>query len=157
MTTGGGGKLKLLLGLVALWGCSDDSFGVIDEGSLTAARARWEAANLVDYQVEAHQSCFCPHLQDFARLTIRDGQVVAAESLDSVPIQGIPLAAWLTVPAAFDLIASAAKQDIYTDITAKYDPTLGYPRLIELKCQPNVADCGVVYEFRNLEPLLSGP
>jgi hypothetical protein len=157
MTTGGGWGLRLLLGSVALVGCSDDPFGVIDERALAAAQARWEAADLLDYQVEFHQSCFCPHPQDFTRLVIRDGQVVSAESLDSVPISGIPLTAWLTVPAAFDLIANAAKQDVYTDIKATYDPTLGYPHRIELICRTDVADCGAIYEFRNLEALPSGP
>ena len=100
-TSGGGWGLRWLLGSVALAGCSDDPFGVIEARTFAAARARWEAANLVDYQVEFHQSSFCPYVPDFTRLVIRDGQVVSAESLDSVPVSGIPLTAWPTVPALF--------------------------------------------------------
>src|SRR5262245_48605166 len=114
MTSGGGWGLRLLLGSLALAGCSDDPFGVIDQGAFAAAQARWEAANLLDYQVEFHQSCFCPHLQDFTRLVIRDGEVVSAESLDSVPVVGIPLTAWPTVPEVFAIISTAAKADVYT-------------------------------------------
>src|SRR5262245_33167047 len=124
-TSGGGWGLRLLLGSVALAGCSADPFGVIEERTLAAARARCESANLLGYQVQFPQTCFCPYGPDFTRLVIRDGQVVSAESLDSVPVSGIPLTVWPTVPSLFALIESAAKQDIYRSITATYDPTLG--------------------------------
>ncbi len=52
----------------------------------------------------------------------------------------------------FTTIAEADRDDILEDVTATYDAVLGYPRTIALRCTPAVADCGITYELRNLQP-----
>lgn len=150
--------LGLLLGLGAMTSCGEDPFSASEQRALTEARARWEAAGLANYRVEVRLSCFCAAtLPVFTRVEVLDGRVVSAQAIDSVPYPtDIPLAAWPTVVAGFELIAGAAGEDPYSAVEAKYDPDLGYPRRIDLECRPDVTDCGALYEFRNLEPVNSG-
>jgi hypothetical protein len=104
---------------------------------------------------EVRLSCFCQAaLPVFSRLDVRAGQVVAAEPLSPMPgAEDIPLDAWPTVPDVFDIIESASHQSDYTEIGAQYDPTLGYPNRLELRCKADVLDCGATYELRNVTPL----
>jgi hypothetical protein len=147
----------LLAGLSVLMGCSD-AFDSAEEREL-AAQARWDDAGLLDYQVEVRLSCFCQAaLPIFTRLHVRAGQVVATEPVAASPgSEEIPLEAWPTVPEVFELIESASHQSIYTEIEAQYDPTLGYPTSVELRCKAEVLDCGATYDLQNLAPLCCGP
>jgi uncharacterized protein DUF6174 len=155
VTAWNGWRPALPFGLGVLIGCTENPFGVTEQRALAEARGRWEAASLVDYRVDVRLSCFCiAALPVFTQIEVRDGQVVSAQAVDSVPSPyDIPLDAWPTVPAAFDLIESAANQDVYSDIVVQYDPGLGYPRGVDLDCHPDMLDCGARYEFRNLEPV----
>ena len=122
--------------------------------ALEAARARWEASGITAYTVESRYLCFCgPHLLAWTRLTIRGDSVVATEPLEPLPRGAEPdLAGWRTVSQLFTTIAEADRDDILEDVTATYDAALGYPRTIALRCTPAVADCGITYELRNLQP-----
>jgi hypothetical protein len=144
----------LLTGLLALTGCGDDPFSSAEERALSQARARWEAAGVTNYLVEVRLQCFCePSRPDFTRLEVHDGEVVSAEYLgEPSGHTATSLEAWPTVPDAFDLIENASRDSFVDSIEADYDPDLGYPLRVEIGCQPNVLDCGSVYEFRNLEP-----
>ena len=41
----------------------------------------------------------------------------------------------------------------YDEIIATYDPTLGFPTLIEYRAKPNIADGGMIHYLRNVQPL----
>jgi hypothetical protein len=56
----------------------------------------------------------------------------------------------------FDLIEGASQQSVYTEIEVEYDPTLGYPSRLNLRCKANVTDCGATYELQNLVPFAGG-
>lgn len=147
----------VLAGLSVLVSCSDP-FGSGEERELERAQARWNSTGLLDYQVEVRLGCFCQAaLPVFSRLTVQAGQVVAAEPLTPTPgAEGIPLDAWPTVPGVFGLIEGASHQSGYTEIEAQYDPTLGYPTRLELRCKPDVLDCGALYELQNLTQGIGG-
>jgi hypothetical protein len=57
------------------------------------------------------------------------------------------------VPEVFQLIESASHQSDYTEVEVEYDPTLGFPRRLDLRCKVDVTDCGAGYELQNLVPL----
>ncbi len=147
----------MVAGLSALVGCSD-AFDSGEERELAQAQARWTQAGLLDYQMEVRLGCFCQAaLPGFSRLTVQAGQVVAADPLTPTPgAEDIPLAAWPTVAGVFDLIESASHQSDYTEIEVQYDPALGYPTRLELRCKADVLDCGARYELQNLTQAADG-
>ena len=51
---------------------------------------------------------------------------------------------------------AADNGDVYSAVETEYDPDLGYPKRVNLQCHPNILDCGLSYELRNLEPLDAG-
>jgi hypothetical protein len=149
------GALLTTLGTLA---CSD-AFSSSEEKQLEEAKARWESAGAVDYEADVRVSCFfCPAtLPVFTRLVILGGQVVSANPLTPSPgSENIPLDAWPTVPDLFDLIESASHDSDYDEIDAEYDPTLGYPTKVTLRCKDDVLDCGAIYEVQNLATPLTG-
>jgi hypothetical protein len=141
-----------------LLGCGGDPFDAGEEREFDHARAHWVQAALAGYEVEARLSCFCEAaLPVFTRLVVHAGEVVAAAALEPAPAPAtIPLDAWPTVPQVFELIESAARQSVYIGIDAQFDPELGYPRHVELRCKPDLVDCGATYELRNLMPVDPG-
>ena len=147
----------LLASLSVLVSCSDP-FDSGEEKELEQAQARWADAGPFDYQVEVRLSCFCQAaLPVFSRLEVRAGQVVAATPLAPTPGDVIPLDAWPTVPEVFESIESASRQSVYTEIEAQYEPSLGYPTRLELRCKADVLDCGGTYELQNITPITAGP
>jgi hypothetical protein len=152
-------RLLALGVLCAVSACDSGPLGPGEKRALAEARERWSAAGITSYRVEVRVSCFCIHaLPGFTELEIRDGQVVAAQAVEPDPdVETIPLEVWPTVSEAFEAIGRASDDgDVYASIEAEYDADLGFPRLVSLRCHENILDCGLTYEFRNLEPLDSG-
>jgi hypothetical protein len=147
----------VLAALGVMVSCSD-AFDSGEERELEQAQARWNGAGLQEYQVEVRLGCFCQAaLPDISLLTVQAGQVVAVDPLVPTPgAEDIPLDAWPTVPDVFELIESASNQSDYTEVEAQYDPTLGYPTRLELRCETDVLDCGALYELQNLTPVAGG-
>ena len=147
-----GNAWALLFGLGAPLGCGNDPFSATEERQLVAARARWDTAALQDYQVDVRLGCFCQGaVPFFTRITVQEGQVVAAAPLESSPgFENIPLSVWPTVPEVFAWVEGAANQSSYERIEVRFDSELGYPQRVELECKPDILDCGAVYELQNL-------
>lgn len=105
-----GAGFLVALGLV---GCGDDA--------LDAARERWGAAGVVDYDFRYQTSGFVPHLDH--RISVRAAQVTAAVDLaggGAVPL--IDLSAEPTVVSLFDTIERRGD-----GATVTYDPGDGHP------------------------------
>ena len=119
---------------------------------LERARARWESAAMTSYTVESRILCFCPaHLAVWTRLSIRDNQVIDAQPLEPLPPGSFPTpAGWPTVTDLFDRIEQSIRAEYVESVTVRYDPVLGYPQRIAVRCQSNVVDCGVTYEMRSV-------
>jgi len=149
-------SLGLLL-LVALSACSLGGPLEPDERrDLDRARARWEARALKEYTFETRTFCFCdPAISIWTEVHVRNDTVTSATPLSALPATytAAPLVAWHTVPKLFDVVESSASSNFTRDIVATYDDELGYPRMIDVRCHDNIADCGVTYEARNLRPI----
>ena len=143
-------RLTLLVAVIASIGCA----GLITAGEeerLRDAERRWAAAGIRDYTFEMRTSCFCPtEIIQWAVVTVRDGQVVAAHSLDGAPLAAFDLASRKTVEELFAIARS--KPDYIGDIDFEFDDELGYPLRISLQEKKNVADASATYEARNLVP-----
>lgn len=149
-------SLRLFL-LLALAACSLDGPLAPDERrELDHARGRWESKGLKEYTFETRTFCFCePAISIWTEVRVRNDSVVSATALSALPAGFTPatLQAWHTVPQLFDVVASSATSNFTRDISVTYDDELGYPRLIDVRCHENIADCGVTYEARNLRTI----
>jgi hypothetical protein len=119
---------------------------------LAVAKARWAAADASSYVVESRIRCFCPgHLAVWTRLTVRDGAVQSVEALEPLPPGAVSsVSGWYTVPQLFEIVERRSDDRTVAGLTARYHATLGYPEQIDVRCRPEVIDCGVTYELRNL-------
>ena len=132
-------------------GCGDGPLSPSQRLQLAEARARWADGGSGDYTVEGRISCFCPsHLLLWTRLTVRAGQIVAAEPVEPPP-DGIEpsLLGWRTVEEAFGMI-EGFDSSVIRSVKLRFDSELGYPLEIRVTCHSNITDCGVVEEMRNL-------
>ena len=152
---------KLLL-VVSAFLCACDLTSAVDARDLAAlakAESRWKARPFTDYSYEIRISCFCPpEINQWTRVTVRDGAVTAAEAVDPDPRFPITtLQYWQPIDSVFsdlfDAMRTASSQTYLDAIIVDYDPVLGYPTNIEYRAKSNVADGGAVYSLRNVQPL----
>jgi hypothetical protein len=150
-------RLSRILLLVVLGACSLDGPLAPDERhDLDRARDRWEAKDIKEYTFETRTFCFCdPAILAWTEVHVRNDTVVSAISLNTLPahVSPAPITAWRSVSGLFDVIESSASSNFTRDIKVTYDDELGYPRVIDVRCQENIADCGVTYEARNLRAI----
>ena len=89
-------------------------------------------------------------------MTVENGTVnkaVALEPFDPGRRAMAALDAWPTVDKMFDKIGSIKRRELGVEINIEstYDPVLGYPLRVRIRCKPETGDCGTLYEFRNLK------
>lgn len=112
-----------------------DGFVAFDllRAELDAARARWEAAAITDYQLTYREVCFCPENTTVA--SIRGGVVVDRTVAGDVfgPDR------IYTVDALFDAIGKAIDDGVF-GLTAAYDQELGYPTEFFVDVEQMIAD-----------------
>jgi hypothetical protein len=89
---------------------------------LDDARARWEAADVADYEMTYREVCFCP--ETVVTVVVRDGEVADA-SYETDPGMGRPPEG-LTVDDLFDELQRAVDEDA-AEIRATYATDLGRP------------------------------
>lgn len=119
---------------------------------LAGARAKWAASGATDYAVESRILCFCPgQFAVWTRLSVRNDRVDAADALEPLPPGSFnTVSGWRTVQQLFDEIERRTNDPSVANLAVRYHPTLGYPERIAVTCRPDIIDCGVTYELRNL-------
>ena len=144
--------LTLLIAALAAGGCLNP-LSPRESQELRRAEAKWESKNIHDYTFEMRTSCFCgSEVHEWAIVEVRDDQIVSARSLDGDPLTGFALSSRKTVDQLFDA-AKADRFDWVADIDFTFDSELGYPLEINFESKPNIADAGLTYQARNLQPL----
>ena len=122
---------------------------------LADAETRWAARPFADYTFETSASCFCdPEISQWARVEVTAGVVTRVVLLAS----GNEVASdrrqyFSTVESLFTRIRQGQQDSYLADISAEYDPQLGYPTFIRLVAEPNIADGGSAHYARNVAPL----
>lgn len=126
--------LFVTLLLIALPGCDRSA----PTDAIDDARARWEASGVQDYEVLQRIEFVCNVCDGagearYARVVVRNGQVVEVEGADSAFVilterdPDTPLKAYaVTVDALFDRI-DFARDDENTRLDVTFDAELGYP------------------------------
>ena len=141
-------RLAIVVFLSLFVGCSDTTGPV----TLALNRARWETQNLHEYLYTGRMVCFCPNSgQDVYVLVLAD--TVFSARVVGTAVE-LPKGQWLTVDQLFDLAQRSYGGEGYVErVRVEYHPELGSPTFIELSCSPNIADCGMTIEIKNLGPL----
>ncbi|MES2306549.1 MAG: DUF6174 domain-containing protein [Gemmatimonadota bacterium] len=107
--------------------------------SLAAGRRRWAAAGVIEYQIQAHQECFCFEEPDSTTplllVVVRNGKIVGRAT--GRPADGIPQLTTIDSLFAFverDLVDPGRIVD-----RLQLDPQFGFPRDY-LALTANIAD-----------------
>jgi hypothetical protein len=132
------------------------SCSVLDPDSrldeLESHREQWRAADIQHYRMEFRASCFCG--QEFTELvivevlqdTIRSVTVVRTD----LPVEHMPIDAWLTVEELFAAVEEAILDDA-DELQVTYDLELGYPEFIFIDREELAIDEEVGYQVFDLE------
>lgn len=124
-------------------GCS--LFSTSDRGDLNDARARWERAEIRNYDFTLSLSCFCEG-GGYA-VSVRDRDIVTAEPLNG---QSSGMQAELAVEDLFDVIINALAEDVDV-LEVEYDGGLGYPTLISIDYFTDAVDDEITYTISDFE------
>ena len=130
--------------------------GPTDLVYLGAAKSRWESRPFTDYSYEIRTFCFCPpELLEWTRVTVISNVVVEAEHVDPNSNYPINTTLWFhPIDTLFANLHRALSENRrsspYSDILVDYHPTLGYPRTIEYREKPTVADAASTISVRNV-------
>ena len=138
--------LASLVLLSSLSGCGDSTGPV----SGVLGRARWAQQNLHDYTYTGRRECFCGNAGRDVTVVVLADTVFSARVVGTTVEE--PKGSWLTVEELFNLAQRSPSGNLER-VTVEYHPELGYPTRIDEICSPNIADCGVTIETRNLEPI----
>ena len=118
---------------------------------LDDALDRWNAAGVAHYRFWMQLSCFCPPETTAPGLVeVLEGEIVSVVD----PNTGGSLAPenYLTVPGLFDVAQGAIDFEVW-QLSAAYDPVLGYPTEISTDAAEFLADDEMVYAASDLVDL----
>ena len=136
------------------------SCGILDPDSrldeLESHREQWHEADIQDYSMEFRASCFCGG--EFTELvtvevlqdTIRSVTVVST----GLPVEHMPIDAWLTVEDLFAAVEQAILGDA-DELQVTYDPELGYPEFVFIDREEMAIDEEMGYQVFDLEVIQS--
>jgi len=107
----------------------------LHQADLSAAVARWRAADIKDYTFEIELVCFCPPIGPY-RVTVEEGEVVSLVWADSGTAVDTSVGrAFYTVDSIFGFIQQELDQRPDT-VRAEYDQQLGFPILFYRDYRP---------------------
>lgn len=148
-------NLLITAALGAAVACND-VVGPGDVRELAQARAKWEARPFADYTYEIRTLCFCPpEINQWTRVSVRDGVVIDAQPVETDPVFPVSGSYWQPIDSLFvNIHRRITEHGSYLEaVIVEYDSQLGYPKDIEYRYKPNIADAGAIIHVRNVVPL----
>jgi hypothetical protein len=143
----------LVAGACLAASCGPSPFSPAEARTLAEAEARWASHGPSHYTIEMRRLCFCPdEVTQWATVEVRHDTVIAVTLPGGDPV---PAAYWSLRPPVPDLFAQlhAPPPDWVRDVTATYDPVVGYPVAMRFESDDSVADADWTIEARNLVSL----
>ena len=114
----------------------------LEQVELEMNRALWDSHHITDYDFVLGRSCFCEPTYGLPGLvSVRMGQIVSV--VDVATGQPRNLNEFFTIDALFDSLQQGLDSDT-TEVTAQFDPQLGYPRMARFDV-PILADDDITY------------
>jgi hypothetical protein len=109
-------------------------------------RAIWDAAHPPSYTYTIERTCFCLPLGPLA-VTVQDGRVTSIVTKDDRRLKpdGPRLTSYpVSIDALFDYVAEAERDADQSEVG--YDPTLGYPAVVDIDWTSATPDDNVTIE-----------
>ncbi len=129
----------LLLALTFACGGSVTGPRKAAQQALDAARSRWAAIGLTDYDFDYQASCFCgPEMLRPVVVQVRGGTITAVLDKETNAPR-TPLSNWYTIPGLFDRIQGWIDLPANT-LDASYDPVTGVPTSVSVDPIRNAID-----------------
>lgn len=139
----------LLLFGFALLACSDDD---LDSNSVLLAEnmEKWGSGHL-NYQYDYRNICFCAlETTDEVSIFVLNGVIDSvAYNQSGLPVEPALYLNFRTVNQLFGLIQSAIDQEAFS-LSVTYHPVLGYPSMIDIDYEQNLADDELGVRVTNL-------
>lgn len=148
------GIALLMLAIGACSGGGDDDEDTLDREAFEAARQKWTAARIEDYQFTLTKDCYCLSSGDTAgagRYVIQVRGGVVAQAFDAVTGEYLSDAAARSLPTLsglFDILDQAHAREA-DEIEARYEQTLGYPVEVDIDYDERSADDEVEYRVND--------
>lgn len=111
------------------------------ERDLAAAQARWQAAGILDYEMDLVRLCYCVQEHTMpVTVTVRGGEYVSLVYLDSGGVADTTLfRQYLTMDRIFTLLQDVVATEPAA-FRAEYNPGLGFPVLVTVDPDRSVID-----------------
>jgi hypothetical protein len=139
--------------LIAIGCVGRSPFGPDERRELAEAERRWSQLGFSDYSFEFRMGCFCgPSETEWSVVEVRAGEIIAVRRLTG---EDIPPSEWgtrLTVDQLFER-ARTYRPEWLEDVAAAFHPDWGYPVEISFTSKPQIADAGLTYYARNVQPM----
>ena len=148
-------RLVFLLSIVLIFGsCNSDDDSSLDE--LNKNRQLWQSQQIENYKWSERISCFCAgplerdvfvlnHIKDSVSF---DETGIPPENLED--LREYIFNSSHTIEDAFDLIEELLNRETFF-LLIEYDEVYGFPTLISVDYQENVADDEIAYIYTNFE------
>jgi hypothetical protein len=130
-------SLRLATALAFVTTACSSPLGPGEARDFAAARAQWEHRPFVDYTFDLRRDASWGQVGP-VRAIVRQGTIASATLVETG--DAVDPAVWFTIEQLFDFIPHWAKSDGVDDITIRYDPTLGFPSLIQVRAEIGVSD-----------------
>lgn len=145
---------RILLPLLfALGACSASTEPSDPRGLLIQNRALWASASIRDYQYTVARYCFCtPESSGPVIVEVRSGKVATARYIGGAAVDPQFSGLFTNVPGLFDLIEEALNRPAAA-VSARYDPSLGYPESIQIDWVAGAVDDEVSYRITDFSTL----
>jgi hypothetical protein len=143
-------SLRVALALIFAAAACSSPLGPGEARGLANARAQWEERPFADYTFDMLRDDFWQQIGP-VRAVVRQGTIVSATLVES----GDPVdpAVWFSIEQLFDVIPIWANIDGVDDVIIDYDPSLGFPSLIEFRNEEDFEDArGVIFTVTNVGP-----
>ena len=133
--------------MLLLVGCNSDSDNTLED--LNANRAKWESANIDNYQFDYSISCFCLEDATRPRLVVVNANQVESQTIieNSVALPQDTFSSQ-TIAGLFNRIA--LEESRAESLKVEYHPELGYPTRIQVDGNSQTADDEYTIEVSNV-------
>jgi hypothetical protein len=117
------------------------SSGPVSDSLLQASQARWSASHVSSYQYRFRWECYCS--QDHVRIVdinVTGGVITRVTDVETgARLTGQEAAGYRTIDGLFDFVRGALDQSA-ASVNGAFDPSLGYPSLVNVDYVAGMAD-----------------
>lgn len=142
------GRIRMMgaAALLTLLGCADTGTSP-SEQIYESSLALWNREGPASYDMVLERECICNPAEIQVTIEVRNRQVTARYYTGTDPVEPVPggsVGLYPDVPGLFAFVRQAMDDDVFY-LSATYDPTYGYPNVVQLDRTVGRDDDNVIY------------